>query len=131
MATLGETIRARREELGLTQEQLAERIGENARQADISRLEHDGVTLPRRERLEGLAAALDLDLGVLLSRSGWVGADRVISSAEPAVEPNPVELEDVLEKAKEVVIHLQDLVEAAEGTLPDEDGSPVEAAQPA
>jgi transcriptional regulator with XRE-family HTH domain len=106
MATLGETIRARREELGLTQEQLAERIGENARQADISRLEHDGVTLPRRERLEGLAAALDLDLGVLLSRSGWVGADRVIASAEPAVEPNPVELEDVLEKAKEVVIHL-------------------------
>jgi len=130
MATLGETIRARREELGLTQEQVANRIGESVRQAEISRLEHDHVTLPRRERLEQLAAALDLELGVLLARSGWVGADRAILPAgRDAAAPPPGDLEDVLEKAKEVVVHLQDLVDAAEATLPGEGG--LQAAQPA
>ena len=38
MTTLGQTIRLRRDELGLTQEKLAERVGNGVRQAEISRL---------------------------------------------------------------------------------------------
>jgi transcriptional regulator with XRE-family HTH domain len=77
MPTLGAFIRRRRLELGLTQEALAEMIGGGVRQAEISRLEHDRVTLPRRQRLEQIAAALDVPLGELLVRSGWTGADEI------------------------------------------------------
>jgi transcriptional regulator with XRE-family HTH domain len=73
--TLGHAIRSRRTELALTQEELAERIGEGVRQAEISRLERDRVGLPRRARLERIATALELPLGELLARSGWAGAD--------------------------------------------------------
>jgi transcriptional regulator with XRE-family HTH domain len=77
MPTLGAFIRRRRLELGLTQETLAEMIGGGVRQAEISRLEHDRVTLPRRQRLEQIAAALEVPLGELLVRSGWTGADEI------------------------------------------------------
>ena len=67
--TLDQLIRARRE-LRLTQEELAERIGGGMRQSNVSRLERGRVALPRRERLERIAAALELRLGDLLARSG-------------------------------------------------------------
>jgi transcriptional regulator with XRE-family HTH domain len=76
--TLGDAIRTRRRELGWSQEDLAQRIaahGDEAfRQSDVSRLERGKVTLPRRERLEHIAAVLELSLGELLARSGWTGA---------------------------------------------------------
>jgi transcriptional regulator with XRE-family HTH domain len=75
--TLGQSIRERRIELGLTQEELAERIGDSVRQAEISRLERDHITLPRRARLEQIARALDIPIGVLLSHSGWAGAENI------------------------------------------------------
>lgn len=107
--TLGEVIRARRVEMGLTQEELAERIGAGCRQAEISRLERGKVGLPRRARLERIAAALGLPMGELLSRSGWAGADAALgrvaerpppddrpsdavapaSIADPALPPRP------------------------------------------
>ena len=77
-AALGAVVKARRLEYGWTQEQLAERIsaeGEYVRQSEISRIENGRIALPRRERLERLAAALDLPLGVLLAQSGWAGAE--------------------------------------------------------
>jgi transcriptional regulator with XRE-family HTH domain len=73
--TLGQAIRSRRTELALTQEELAERIGEGVRQAEVSRLERDRIGLPRRARLDRIATALELPLGELLARSGWAGAD--------------------------------------------------------
>ena len=100
-ATLGQVIRRRRMELGLTQEELAERVGDGVRQAEISRLERDRVTLPRRARLEQIAQALQLPLGVLLARSGWVGAEEAFEPAatlaerdepEPAPESGPATL---------------------------------------
>ena len=77
MPTLGAFIRRRRLELGLTQETLAEMIGGGVRQAEISRLEHDRVMLPRRHRLEQIATALDVPIGELLVRSGWTGAEEI------------------------------------------------------
>jgi transcriptional regulator with XRE-family HTH domain len=84
MPTLGEFIQRRRVELGLTQEQLAELVGGGVRQAEISRLEHDRVTLPRRQRLEQISRALDVPLGELLARSGWVGAEAIGTASVPA-----------------------------------------------
>jgi transcriptional regulator with XRE-family HTH domain len=73
-ARLGTFIRDRRQELGLTQEQLAERIGATVRQAEVSRLESNRIALPRRERLVAIAAALEVSLGELLVRTGWMEA---------------------------------------------------------
>jgi transcriptional regulator with XRE-family HTH domain len=77
VSSIGYVVRARRLELGLTQEQLAEKIGGQVTQADVSRLERGRVGLPRRPRLESIARALDLPVGELLLRSGWAGAEQV------------------------------------------------------
>jgi PAS domain S-box-containing protein len=78
--SLGEVIRERRQQLGLSQEQLAERISSDSdfvTQADISRLETGRVKLPRYERLIRLAEAVEMLPGDMLARSGWasVAAD--------------------------------------------------------
>jgi transcriptional regulator with XRE-family HTH domain len=76
--TFGQVIRNRRIELGLTQETLADRVGESVRQSDISRLERDYVMLPRRDRLEALARALEVSPGYLLFHSGWITRDEQV-----------------------------------------------------
>ena len=84
---LGEAIRDRRRELGWTQEELAARastVPGEVRQSDVSRLERGKVTLPRRERLEHMAAVLGLSLGDLLARSGWTGADSAFAAERPS-----------------------------------------------
>jgi transcriptional regulator with XRE-family HTH domain len=83
--SLGTFIRERRQELGLTQEQLAERIGDTVRQAEVSRLEHNRIVLPRRDRLSALAAALEVSLGELLVRTGWMQESdaQVLTVLEP------------------------------------------------
>jgi hypothetical protein len=45
--TLGRASRARRRELELTQGELADLVGGGMRQPEVSRLERDGVALPR------------------------------------------------------------------------------------
>lgn len=100
-ATLGTVVRSRRMLLGLTQEDLAERIG--ARQSDVSRLECDMIALPRSERLRALAAALGMTPGELLQAAGWIGADPTRRD-EPQVrivpvDPGPAQPHGVLEHA--------------------------------
>jgi transcriptional regulator with XRE-family HTH domain len=85
--TLGKVIRSRRFALGLTQEQLAERIGDGVRQAEVSRLECDRVGLPRWRRLERIAAALELPLGDLLATAGWSGAERAFPTPAERTAP--------------------------------------------
>lgn len=82
-------------ELDLTQEELAERVGEGVRQSEISRLERNRVTLPRRQRMEQIAVALDIPVGVLLARSGWVGAEEIEASPamDRAADDAPFDLE--------------------------------------
>ncbi len=69
--SLGEAIRLRRLELGISQEELAERIGPDVRQSDVSRLERGKILFPRLERLHQIAAALGLSIGTLLIDAGW------------------------------------------------------------
>jgi transcriptional regulator with XRE-family HTH domain len=114
MATsLGQIIRERRMDLGLTQEELAERIGVTVRQSDVSRLERNKIGLPHRGRLEQIAAALELSLGELLVASGWAGAiglaeegsTPALAAAQGADAPTPV---------RTAPAHLNDAIERAE-----------------
>jgi len=75
----------------MSQETLAFRVselGSEITQADVSRIELGKVDLPRRRRLEHIAAALELSLGELLEASGWVGAvARFIGEDPPPAAP--------------------------------------------
>jgi transcriptional regulator with XRE-family HTH domain len=87
---LGNYVRERRVDLGLTQEELAARIGDTATQAEISRLERGTIAFPRRRRLEALAAALEVTLGMLLVKSGWLtSSEEALIDAGPALPPSP------------------------------------------
>ncbi len=117
--TLGQFIRAHRVAMGLTQEQLAERLGDSVRQSEISRLEKDGVEFPRRERLDAIAAALDVTLGDLLISTGWLEVEhaQMIEQIEDEGEPDPDILNDamaVLSAAKEMVAETAQLLVRAE-----------------
>jgi transcriptional regulator with XRE-family HTH domain len=92
---LGTVIKARRQELGWTQEKLAERMAsvgdETFRQSDVSRLERGKVELPHLQRLACLAAVLDMPLGELLARSGWAahGPAHSPDNPRPRVQDAP------------------------------------------
>ena len=129
--TLGSFIRDRRVELGLTQEALAERVGDTVRQAEISRLENDKVTLPRRERLEGIAAALDISIGDLLVATGWLTDEHLAvlpgglsenghADGRPATEGTDEPLsqaEESLAEAREMVALTAEKLDEAEQAL--------------
>lgn len=88
--TLGDVIRRRRLQFGWSQEELAARASagdDDVRQSDISRLELGKVGLPRRARLQRIAAALEMPLSELLIRSGW--AVNAMSPAMPEPEFRP------------------------------------------
>lgn len=69
---LGTTVRQRRVELGLSQVQLAERMGGETQQSDISRIERGLLPWPRPQLLQSLAAALYMTVLELITRSGWM-----------------------------------------------------------
>jgi transcriptional regulator with XRE-family HTH domain len=106
--TLGEAIKARRLELGLSQEELARRMVDHGdqtfRQSDVSRLERGKVALPHRDRLEHMAAVLGLSLGELLARSGWSGwCDRSVEAIVPADANGPGDAPIVVLDARDPV----------------------------
>jgi transcriptional regulator with XRE-family HTH domain len=133
MPTLGAFIRRRRMELGLTQEALADLIGDNTRQADISRLENDRVTLPRRARLDAIAQALQVSPGELLAKSGWEGAEVIdgtndladrmtrlqgeLPDSSEEMEPHHLVIADALPAISETVNQMHQLVHEAESIL--------------
>lgn len=87
---LGLVVRARRRELGLTQEQFAELLGEGVRQSEVSRLERGHVSLPRRERLLRIGEVLDVPVGKLLMLTAWADTGR-----EPGRPPARIEFQPV------------------------------------
>lgn len=106
--TLGQLMQRRRFKLGLTQEQVAERIGNGVRQSDISRMERNHVVLPRRFRMEQIAHALEIPLGELLVKSGWAGAEGLDDDTVPADEA----VEDQLRSDNGVLQTANDRLEA-------------------
>jgi transcriptional regulator with XRE-family HTH domain len=86
-STLGLFIRHRRERLGLTQGQLADRAGNRTTQIHISRLETGRVRLPRWDRLIGLAAALKVNPGELLYQAGVITAADLPDSSRAQATP--------------------------------------------
>jgi len=90
--SLGEAIRLRRLELGMSQEELAERIGADVRQSDVSRLERGKILFPRLERLNQIAAALGISIGALLTEAGWFTDEESapLSANDPAGDFSPV-----------------------------------------
>ena len=117
--TLGQFIRANRLAMGMTQEELAARVGDNVRQSDISRLEKDGVDFPRRERLDAIAVALGVTLGDLLISTGWLEIEHaaMIEQIKDDEQPDPDVLDDamaVLSAAKEMVAETAHLLVKAE-----------------
>ena len=113
-SSLGQFIAERRQHLGMTQDQLAERIGPPVGQAEISRLENDRIVLPRRVRLKQIAQALDVPLGVLLLRSGWVGAETITTGTvddsrhpeDATLQQRNDELEAAVEQSQAVTARL-------------------------
>lgn len=72
MGLFDRTLRTRREELGLGQGALAQRVG--VTQQTISRWD-SGEIVPPPKRLGRLAEALDLDVRRMLSYAGYLGAE--------------------------------------------------------
>ena len=69
MALLDSIVRARREQLGLSQAQMAERLGVTL--ATVCRWEN-GEAIPPPKRLAQLAHTLDLDLDHMLGYGGYL-----------------------------------------------------------
>lgn len=108
--TLGEFIRERRRDLGLTQEQLAERMVSEVRQAEIPRLEHGHVALPRRQRLEDIAQALEVSIGELLIRTGWMTEEALFLGARNGAHEDVPSLNEVEERALRTVAAVMESV---------------------
>jgi transcriptional regulator with XRE-family HTH domain len=88
-STLGTFIRNRRQQLGLSQLELALRAGHGTKQEHVSRLESGRVTLPRWERLHALADALGVTPGALLLEAGVITADDLTDGPIAPVRSTP------------------------------------------
>jgi len=95
MNALGNFVRERRQDLNLSQEQLAERVGGNYGQSDVSRIERGQIELPRLGTMVSLAAALEVSIADLLVASGWFD-HRHFAAAPPAPAPDGLPLTNVL-----------------------------------
>ena len=72
---LGSAIRRRRLELGLSQTEVAERLGAEMQQSDISRIERGRARSPRPQLLMSLARVLDISIVDLMADAGWLRPD--------------------------------------------------------
>ncbi len=70
---LGQTLRARREELGLSSRQLAEQAGMN--DATIVRIEQGAFAAPRPDKLSRIAEALGLSLADVFALADYAVPD--------------------------------------------------------
>lgn len=80
MSILGETLKIRREELGLGQEQVAAELGVS--QQTVSRWEK-GLALPRPARVVDLARLLDVDARWLHRVAGYLPQGERSQACEP------------------------------------------------
>jgi transcriptional regulator with XRE-family HTH domain len=110
---IGNYIRERRQDLGLSQEQLAERVGGSYGQSDISRIERGHIELPRLATLVSLAAALEVPVGNLLIASGWFNESH-FAELNPADAAEQDSLGNVLEEIEAELDVIQSLEQQAD-----------------
>lgn len=84
---LGRAVRNLRTARRMSQEALAECVGDNMSQGDVSRLEVGRVSLPGEARLQGLARCLHTTPGELLAIANYPGLLPEKSDAPPEAEP--------------------------------------------
>lgn len=94
--SLGRAIRQRRLDLGLSQVEVAERMGSEFRQSDISRIEQGRVQFPRPQLLMALAGSLNISIIDLMVEAGWLTPEEHIHythqqrESESPVLPRPL-----------------------------------------
>jgi transcriptional regulator with XRE-family HTH domain len=79
MSLIGETVKIRREELGLDQLELGRLVGVG--QQTVSRWEN-GLAVPKPNRLPALAEVLGLDVEYVHRMAGYLPVDRSSAAAE-------------------------------------------------
>jgi transcriptional regulator with XRE-family HTH domain len=109
MMLLGELIRKRRNQMGMSQVDLAVRAGLYQRAIEIER----GVTMrPNIKTLRALSSAMDLGLDVLILAADQARdaeeaarlAERVLSAEDPTIAALLWELRDLDEEARKLVL---------------------------
>jgi transcriptional regulator with XRE-family HTH domain len=88
--TIGQRIKARRQELKLTQRELAARLGYNDH-TTLTRIEADKVDLPQ-SRIEKIAEVLDVSIGYLM---GWAEQPEDLGALAATVLRDPALLKIV------------------------------------
>jgi transcriptional regulator with XRE-family HTH domain len=111
--TFAQVIRARRREMGLSQEQFAALLGEGVRQSEVSRLERGNVLMPRRERLQRIAEVIDVPVGELLMLTSWAEADAGAPDAPVQGEPRPALAAESADGLRDAIHEVVDRMRAA------------------
>jgi len=105
--SLGAIVRNRRRDLGLTQEDLAERVStdtEPVYQADVSRIETGRIAMPRLGRLLRLAGALQMPIEDLLRCSELSAVKLPVSSRAGLKRVKPAMTSSVDDEDNEIVV---------------------------
>jgi transcriptional regulator with XRE-family HTH domain len=113
-SAIGNYVRERRQDLGLSQEQLAERVGGTYGQSDISRIERGHIELPRLATMVSLAASLEVPVGDLLIASGWFNEEHFVSLSTSSSDADNGKLEAVLAEIEGELDEIRDLERQAE-----------------
>jgi transcriptional regulator with XRE-family HTH domain len=103
--TLGARIKARRQELGLTQAQLAERLG-LANVVSVSRYEV-GERDPRLATLIGIATALDWPVEDLVRGLGAPPPSNQRPSTRTRARPRPIDLDEAVREISDRLTKLR------------------------
>lgn len=113
-SAIGNYVRERRQDLGLSQEQLAERVGGTYGQSDISRIERGHIELPRLATMVSLAASLEVPVGDLLIASGWFNEGHFTSMSQSSGDSSNTRLELVLAEIESELAEIRELERQAE-----------------
>lgn len=94
--TLGNLVRAAREERGLTVRQLAEMVG--VEHPTITRIETGHTSMPRPEVIDGIVRVLGLSGRAVLSAMGY--SKRMIEGVNDTIYPEPTPARSLIEESE-------------------------------
>ncbi len=105
---IGKRIRLRREELGLSQDDLAKRVGYKSR-SSITKIENDGRGLPQ-EKIVDFAKALYVTPAYLM---GWTDTVAAVKPLSPIIKKIVATCETLTDEGQDVVFDHAELVKAS------------------